>query len=249
LAAARKLGVEQATTPFVCFLDDDIFLPHAYLSNGIAFLEASDAYFGVGGGYRDKLAVKRSFISSVMSRFFGIFGMCRSNVIKPNSWTDHTRGDYQALDSDAEWLHGCNGVYRNDPLLSSQIENTLERWSFLEDAILGYRLTKVASQKLFLMSGMRVFHDSNESEGRLKYETIAMRVLYRFVFWKEMRADGNSGSAISFVWSMVGNLFLLLKQDCSYDCFKSLVRSYGVFFIHHRALRWDNVNEYIFTKS
>jgi GT2 family glycosyltransferase len=248
LAYARDLGVKKSLTGYICFMDDDIELPDNYLKKALFFLDSNPKYDGVGGIYYDDFSNNANFFKYALSRIFRICGSCKSNSIKKNGWADKPLGQYKNIDTDALWLYGCNGVYRKEIFLNNIIETQMFGWSFLEDVVMGYRACKVFGSKFRLLNDLKVYHSGGVSSGSVGPVSIKMRVIYRYIFWREMNKHPSKIDTLSFNWSMFGNLLLMLKQRPSIDTISQVLLSHR-FIAKNKNINWSDSNVFIIKKD
>ncbi len=214
LAAARERGRCAAHGAVLIFLDDDLMIPDSYIETAVGYLRKNRSVMAVGGIYQDTTTRRRQGWSIAIGRMFGIFGDGSMNRILISGWADFVRGKHMAQITQAEWLFGCNWAIRARAFDHPQvrIETRLAAWSFLEDVIFGARVSQAYGRCMALLPDLKVIHDPQDSAGRITPATIRMRVLYRFIFWRETFDDGSMVRSSRFWLGMVANLLLMCKQ-------------------------------------
>ncbi|QUM79385.1 glycosyltransferase [Moritella sp. 5] len=246
LLGARKYGLSLTCSKYVAFLDDDIIIDNDYLSSAVGFLEGNYNYNGVGGTYEDNFTKNRSKLSTLIGKFFFIYGNGRSNSLISSGWADYVRLEHASKESDAEWLFGCNGVYRAEALNRLNNEEEMVKWSFLEDVILGAKLTNEYGITLRILPNLNVIHAPEETSGDYNIQTLRMRVLYRHLYFRNILQKRN---IFKYCFSMLGNILLLGKSSISIDNFIEIAKVYSFLIVNWKKMDWDKVNEYIIKKD
>ena len=227
LAEARDIGRMKSCGEILVFLDDDVILPKNYILDASKFLTGSDLMMGVGGVYRDTSPSKRSSWKTIIGRILGIYSNGKKNKILKSGWADYVRGSYTDKPSYADWLFGCNWTIKAKAFDHGdvKIETDLARWSFLEDVILGHRLVTAYGNCLSVIPSLAVIHDPITTSGALTSATIRMRIIYRYVFWRNELSNNSYISKISFLMGMIANTILMINQrprlGTIYECFRS----------------------------
>ena len=248
LAASRERGRKSATGDILLFLDDDIILPKHYIESALNHLSNNPKVMAVGGLYCDDSTVNRRKWSIAIGRVLGIYSGGSSNRILMSGWTDYVRNKYANTITIAEWLFGCNWVIRAKTFDHNdvRIESQLAAWSFLEDVILGFHITKAYGKCMHLLPDLGVIHAPNNSSGRITATTLRMRILYRYIFWRECLKDGSIKSNARFYLGMLANLLLMLKQEKNFWVVAESIKTYS-FLRNHPKINWELANEFIFS--
>ncbi|MFA6279875.1 MAG: glycosyltransferase [Bdellovibrionales bacterium] len=247
LAVSRDKGQQAATGDVLFFLDDDIVMPNTYVAQALAYLAANPSVMAVGGAYVDKDAPDRADSKHLFARLMGIHGDGHANRLLPSGWTDYVRGLYAQEVSEAEWLFGCNSVVRATAFPKAQFATGMAAWSFLEDVFFGRSLMKNFGLCLRVLPSLRVIHDPPSSGGRISPATLRMRVLYRYILWREHVAK-NLKSRFMFALGMLANLLLMIKQEKRFWVVPESLKA-TLFIIKNPNLSWEEANEFIFSKT
>lgn len=245
LSDARSLGLKLSHSKYVAFLDDDIIIDNNYINTAINFLDNNKEYNGVGGAYEDAITKARTKLSLTIGKAFYIYGNGDANKIISSGWADYVRRETEELGSDAEWLFGCNGVYRKEALLGLDDREQMIKWSFLEDVILGVKLTKKYGITLRILSDLMVIHDPQATSGEYNKQTLRMRVLYRHIFYRDILEKKN---LFKYSLSCAGNILLLLKSDFSIRNLTEITKVYIFLISNWNSINWGVANEYILKK-
>ena len=248
LSASRDRGRKAALGDVLIYLDDDVIAPPTYIEHALRHLAKHSEVMAVGGVYDDESTLTRRSWSTAIGRLLGIYGDGTKNRILSTGWADYVRGNHADKTTDAEWLFGCNWVIRANAFEHPDvnIEVKLAAWSFLEDVILGYRLTNAYGPCMRVLPELRVIHDSSISAGNVSTATLRMRILYRYIFWRDNLSNGNPIRTAGFWLGMFANLLLILKQEPRYWVISEHVKTYK-FNLQHRGMSLETANEYIFS--
>jgi glycosyltransferase involved in cell wall biosynthesis len=248
LAASRERGRLLAKSEILIYFDDDVISPLNYIETVTTHFQLKQNTIAIGGIYKDKTTTDRRSWSIFVGRLFGIYGNGHRNKILLSGWTDYVRGIHAEHETDAEWLFGCNWAIRanafDNPTV--KIETGLLAWSFLEDVMLGYKITKAYGICMRILPSLGVVHDPIASSGGISTATVRMRILYRHLFWKENLSTSGYFPATKFNLGMVANLLLMLKQKREIwvirECFLSLL-----FIMGNKNTNLQAANEFIFS--
>ncbi|MBW7567703.1 glycosyltransferase family 2 protein [Chromobacterium subtsugae] len=249
LAYSRESGRKTATGDVIVFFDDDIIIPNTYIEDVASYMLENQDIMGVGGTYTDENVTKRVDKSLWVGRLLGIYADGHSNRILKSGWADYVRSGYLNDITPAQWLFGCNGAYRADAFKvpSVSIQKDMATWSFLEDAVLGAMLTRNYGMCLRILPTLAVRHAPPASFGSINKSTLRMRILYRYIFWRDFLDGVCTPSLPAFLVGMVANLLLMLKQEralwVAHECFQSLI-----FIYRNPKISWQHANDFIFGK-
>jgi len=248
LAASRERGRRAAQGATLIFFDDDLIVPDRYIEFALRHLEQNPKVMAVGGIYRDPVTLRSRPWSIAIGRVLGIFGNGSCNRILVSGWADYVRGEHADQMTEAEWLFGCNWVIRASAFDHQhvRIETRLAAWSFLEDVIIGSRITQAYGVCMRLLPELSVIHDAGSSAGRISAVTLRMRIIYRFIFWREVIDDGSTTRAVRFWLGMFANLLLMYKQERRYWILKESIGAY-IKIYQQASISWENANEFIFS--
>lgn len=248
LAGARSLGQQHATGELLFFFDDDIILPDHYIEAARNHFTIYTDVMAVGGIYVDPVVSHRSGSSLLIGRLFGIYADGSSNRLLDSGWADYVRDDAACKITHAEWLFGCNFVIRASAFPALHFETGMEAWSFLEDVYLGQHLRQQFGDCMRLLPELKVIHDPPTSGGKISVATLRMRILYRFMLWRDYIAPVKHNTSIKFMLGMVANLLLMLKQERRYWVIPATLGSL-LFIIKNSKMDWSAANEYVFKRN
>ena len=234
LTEAREKGRSFAHNEILIFLDDDVILPNNYISNVLNALSKSDNTLGVGGVYEEKGFSNRKSWKTIVGRILGIYSDGKRNKILKSGWADYVREPFSEEITSADWLFGCNWAVKAEIFEDKRvkIETELAKWSFLEDIILGNRIVSVYGNCLKILPSLKVLHAPASTSGEISPETIRMRILYRFVFWKYELNFKSIQSNFLFFLGMVANFILMFNQKPSLQTIHECLKSYFYVFLY-----------------
>jgi glucosyl-dolichyl phosphate glucuronosyltransferase len=250
LAASRERGRKLAHGDILIFLDDDVIVPLTYVGEAVNYLTANDRIMGVGGAYTDSTTKNRSSATVLIGRILGIYADGSCNKILRSGWADYVRWPFSTEISSAQWLFGCNSVIRAKAFDNPGIRYPIEMlaWSFLEDVFIGASLTQSFGECLYILPSLSIIHAPTESAGRMSKATLRMRILYRWIFWRDCVPNFFKPSLCAFSLGLVANLLLMFKQEqrlwVVWDNFKT-----WVFIVRNPRMNWEIANEFILSKN
>lgn len=250
LSQARELGRVSAKNEILIFLDDDVILPKSYTSDVIEALSADDGTIGVGGIYRDTGEAKKKSWKTMIGRILGIYSDGKKNKILKSGWADYVRGSYAGKVSSADWLFGCNWAVKALAFQDEnvEIETNLARWSFLEDVILGHRLVAAHGDCLKIIPSLGVVHDPMTTSGDITPETIRMRIVYRYVFWRHELHKDYSRPKLAYFFGMLANTILMVSQSPKFGVFLHCLCSYK-YILLNKPKSYRACNDFIFKEQ
>ena len=250
-SVTRDMGRQAATGDMLVFFDDDVRLPSpAYIETALNFLDQNPSIMAVGGVYTDSSVTGRKDWSFTIGRLLGIYADGTKNAILPSGWTDYVRGRYADNLSVAEWLFGCNFAVRASTFAHPDVhfETGMKAWSFLDDVFFGAHLEKSYGDCIRVLPQLKVIHAPPSSGGRISPATVRMRILHRYIFWRDHLADGSLGLTCRFWLGMVANLLLMYKQERKAWVVGECLRTH-LFNLHHKDMTWETANEFIFSRD
>jgi GT2 family glycosyltransferase len=248
LAGARALGQRHATGDVLVFFDDDILIESNYIEHVLCHLRRDSKVMAVGGPYRDRCLDQRRGSTLLVGRLLGIYADGRRNRLLRSGWADYARGPGLADPTSAEWLFGCNFAIRATAFPALPFEEKMAAWSFLEDVFLGQHLQKLFGDCIRLIPTLEVLHDPPGSSGAISPATLRMRILYRYMLWRDHVRPRYPLSHLSFMLGMFANLLLMLKQEKRTwvipECGRSLL-----YILKNIDMNWDQANAHVFAKN
>lgn len=247
VAASKNRGRLSSKGDVLIFLDDDVIISDHYISDAIDYLDANNDVMGVGGIYTDSNIANRSKFTVMLGRIFGVYADGTMNRILSGGWADYVRLPYSKQITPAEWLFGCNYAIRSKSFVDLRVCYPVQMaaWSFLEDVFLGSRLTSAYGICLRVLPSLTVVHDPIISSGCLTKATLRMRILYRYIFWRDYVSDIRRKSKFFFVIGLFANLLLMLKQEKRLWVISQSAYTYH-FLYRNKKMNWDSANEFIF---
>ena len=247
LSQARELGRVSAKNEILIFLDDDVILPKSYISDVIKALSADDGTIGVGGAYRDTGHVQKKGWKTAIGRILGIYSNGQKNKILKSGWADYVRGPVASEVTSADWLFGCNWAVKAQAFQDEnvKIETNLARWSFLEDVILGHRLVVAHGDCLKIIPSLGVVHDPMTTSGEITPETVRMRIVYRYVFWRHELHNDDTRPKLAYFFGMLANTILMVTQRPTFGVLGQCLRSYK-FILSNQPKSYQECNDFIF---
>jgi GT2 family glycosyltransferase len=245
LSSSRARGQQNASGEILFFFDDDIVIPNNYIAKALDYLATQPAIMAIGGAYTDKDAPERAEGNHRLAQMFYIHGDGSDNRLLPSGWTDFVRGTARDHITAAEWLFGCNFVVRTSAFAKAKFETRMKAWCFLEDVFFGQSLFAAFGNCMRLLPQLQVLHDPPTSGGRISKITLRMRILYRYILWRE-HAPRRGLRLAQFSLSMLGNILLMIKQEPKFWVVPDSLRTLGYIIIKPH-MNWDEANGFIFS--
>lgn len=248
LAGARALGQRHARGNVLFFFDDDILIGPDYIAQALQHLDRDPRVMAVGGPYRDRGLDRRGNSSVAIGRLLGIYANGRRNRLLRSGWADYARGAGLANPGSADWLFGCNFAIRASAFPALEFEEKMAAWSFLEDVFLGQHLQQLFGDCIQLVPDLSVLHDPPGSSGAISRATLRMRIVYRYILWRDHVRPHHPLSHLAFALGMFANLLLMLKQEKRTwvipECARSLL-----YITRNLNMNWDQANAHVFAKN
>lgn len=205
LTIARNVGIQNANSEIILFLDDDVVLDTNYIKEILFIYVQIPSAVGVQGLITH--LPKTNFIVSLLNRFFylGHNEELRGRVLSSTSCTYPSVQEGYRSPVPCEWLSGCNQSYRKEVFLRLQFDENLKKYSYKEDVDLSYRVFKSWPRSLYLAPAAKCVHNVSTA-GRLpKKARIEMEEIYTLYFFYK-NIDQKFWNKCIYVWSRAGYL-------------------------------------------
>lgn len=235
LPRARNAGIERARGDFLFFVDDDTELPPGYVaaaldafgrrpgavgltgpalrdgdgSDGDGSSEEGDR--GDGGSVAGRRWAGVGVPGRVKHAFYAlllVYSWRRNRVLRSGSCS-FAHGAASRAPHEAEWLHGCNSVYRRRVFDDGfRFDRDLVGWAREEDVDLSYRVHKRYGRgSLRFEPALALTHHSGPDHAN-RVESldalIRMKVVYRYVFWRREVYGGSPFNLLCYLWGQPG---------------------------------------------
>lgn len=216
LTIARNIGIENAISDIILFLDSDVIIDEEYIKEILKVHKEKPDALGVQGLIqRKKEKGVISLFRKIFNKLFYIYldekNKCRllpSLGVSFPSFVDEI--------ITCEWLSGANQSYKKEILEEFKFDENLKKYSQGEDIDMSYRIFKKYPRSLFMTPYAR-FIDKGSQEGRIpKTELIYMDEIYLlYLFYKNI--DQNFKNKLIYIWSRIGRIifniiFSILKS-------------------------------------
>jgi glycosyltransferase involved in cell wall biosynthesis len=248
---SRNEGLKKSQSNIIIFFDDDIRIEKNYIEIAKKYLYDNPEIMALGGQYIDDNTENKSTFKIQIGRILKIYGQGKSNNILKSGWGDYVRGESVKNITEAEWLFGCNIVIRSKCIkkIKDAFEPQMLKWSFLDDLLLGIRITKMYGICMRIHPNLIVKHNQlNLSAGDISTETLRMRILYRYIIWRDYLSCKGENYKLDFFLGMLGNIIITYMQNPRIYVLKENINTL-IYVINNKYLRWTDANEYIFKKN
>lgn len=244
LTVGRNLGVQNATSDVVVFLDDDVLIGNKYLETAFQLLQQDETIIGVQG-YIRPLAINKS--REIIHRlFFWYHHRKNQSLVLPSIsavYPSDISGNLRC-----EWVSGTNQVYRKFVVDEIKWDENLHKYCDGEDLDHSYRVYLQYPKGIIMTSKLAVEHLEEDTGRVTSKELIFMREIYGWYLHKKLFARGYI-DLIKFLWSRVGRLLiamaLLVKSPSRnrLDEFSSLIRAYLYVLKNRQEISKGNLKE------
>ena len=142
-----------------------------------------------------------------------VYSWRRNRVLRSGSCS-FAHGPASRAPHEAEWLHGCNSVYRRKVFDDGfRFDRDLVGWAREEDVDLSYRVHKRYGRgSLRFEPALALTHHSrpDHTDRVESLDTlIRMKVVYRYVFWRREVYGGSPLNLLCYLWGQPGFVELL----------------------------------------
>jgi len=248
VSCARYKGMLESKCEIVAFFDDDIIVPIDYLENALKHFKNNSRCNGVGGIYNNIPSTDKNSLMTSVGQAFGIYSSGKANKILSSGWGDFVRGKYAEKETPAEWLFGCNMVYRKEIFDYIDFPYEMLAWSFLEDLYIGNEITKKYGVSMNILPELAVYHKLGTSSGSPSIIVCRMRILHRYYIWSNLKDDKGFYCKFRFSIGLIANLLLDVKNYDFYDCVVEHYKSW-IFISKRKNITMKEINEYVFQKN
>jgi len=203
LTRARNKGWAKAKGAYVLFIDDDVALAKDYLANAERYMQTNQAVQGICG--MDVLAHNKqtAFITTLLATCGQISSLTNESVVLASGQNVYRFTG--AIERSTQWLSGCNMFLRTQLFNENFTFNEgFVRWCFGEDVMLTYQIYKKYGQgSLQYLPSLALHHYQSPHARLVQPALIKMKVIYRYIFWKNEIHNENFLRTISYVVSQI----------------------------------------------
>jgi glycosyltransferase involved in cell wall biosynthesis len=246
-AVARNTGVKNTSGDITIFLDDDMLIDSDYIAITKKYLKEHPSINGIAGLYnKDE---KTWTLKRVIGVFFGVYSWKMRNIVLPSGAYDYIRGQNLDYEQTVEWLPSCNLVLRSRIFNEFQFNDQFKRWSFGEDAMLTYQIHKKYPHTLKYLPNLEVVHNEGKEDKMVPLEVIRMKIIYRYIFWKQEVSKDRTFNTFAFLWSQVGLSVLELMHRPRVDTLKTQCECYAFLYSNRKQITNESsdYNSFVFT--
>lgn len=246
-AQARQKGMENSTGEILVFLDDDMFIDENYLAVAEKYLNNNYEVNALTGSYT------KGEPAWTFKRYLGVlfllYSFKKQNIVLPSGNYDFVRGDNLKKEQIAEWLFGGNMIVRRKIFTEGISFNpNFLRWSFGEDVMFSYKIHKKYPNSMRYLPDLIVEHKEGKENKMVLQEVIKMKIIYRYIFWKQEVSNRKICYTLAYLWSQFGLMGLDLVQTKSFLIFKTQIKTYLYLFKNKEKIISGQVdyNKFIF---
>lgn len=159
-AVARNIGAKKAREEYLLFLDSDVILYDDYIENVLKVFEKNSNAIGVQGLIVNLRRTKFHNFRQILHKLFLLptftYNSCNFNEY-PEKLTRIIN---------CQVLSGSNMALKHAIFSELQFNESLKKYSYMEDVLLSYTIFKKYSKGLFITPYARCFHKVSQ-EGRM----------------------------------------------------------------------------------
>lgn len=246
-ATARNRGVKESTGDIIFFFDDDMEVDAAYLKNAVEYLGAHPDLLGLTGRFVGE--TPRPALRLFLGIFFNVYSTRARNVVLPSGAYDFIRGAQANEEQAVQWMRGGNMVFRRAVFDEGfRFNPHFKKWSFGEDVLLTYQIVKRHPNSLRYLPDLRIRHHAGQGNKMSDAQVLKMKIVYRYIFWKQEVWRGKWWRRCAWLWSQVGLSLLDISQYPSFHTLLILARAYWYLLKNRRAILAEQAdyNAFIF---
>jgi glycosyltransferase involved in cell wall biosynthesis len=246
-STARARGVKESRGEVLVFLDDDMTVGADFLEVVRNYLSDNPLVLGLTGSYMKEEPAWT--LKRIIGVLFGVYSWQSRNVILPSGCNDYIRSKNLNKVQSVEWLYGGNMILRRSLFDEGfQFNPNFKKWSFGEDVMLTYKIYKKYPNSLYYLPQLVVKHNHATENKMLNEEVIRMKIIYRYIFWRQEVYNGKPLRFLAYVWSQIGLIGLDLLLYPSIKTFKAQIKSYLYIIHNHREIIAGEIdyNSFIF---
>lgn len=210
LARARNIGIDNANSDIIIFLDDDVVIDKKYIEElNRVYENDSDHLIGGVGGTITNFNINRYV--NYFSKLFMLYHHSHSGrVLRSGFFTSPTSPFIKGI-TDVNILGGSNMSYRKDVFNNLKFD---ENFDYIDDIDFSYRVSM--KYRLFKTEFAQLEHNVSRI-GRNYYKLRVMYTYSHFYFYNKF-FEKSFENNVYFVWSHLGLLigyfvFLLLRPS------------------------------------
>jgi glycosyltransferase involved in cell wall biosynthesis len=206
LAKARNIWIKHAQGELIFFTDDDVVFDQKYIEIAIIFFEKNKEI--LWATWKDILNTKSP---NYVWMFFGfLFCLSKLNetwkILKSGHNTYYSYSDKERYIESLCW---CSMMFRREIINKKTFNSNFTKWSFGEDVYWSYKIFKKFWPKCFKYVPQLKYKHYHSKESRLKNSSlIKMKIIYRYIFWKDNVYSNNIFNLFCYIWSQVWLLLL-----------------------------------------
>jgi len=199
LTLQRNIGVKAASCNVIHFFDDDVILEKNYLQEINKTFETNPQYAGGMGDIKNIPIQKKSF-NTFLRKLFMLQRIYDCGKFTLSGMPRHTYGTKQF--KNVEVLGGCLMSYRSWVFKKNVFDETLEKYSYMEDCDFSRRVSY--EHPLFFNPNAKLQHlQSPISRDKIEANRAMFIKNYSYLFFKNFYPK-NKLKIIAYWWSIIG---------------------------------------------
>jgi len=199
LTFQRNVGIKAASCDVVHFFDDDVILGKNYLQEINKTFEQNPHYAG-GMGDIQNIPHKTNSLNIFLRKLFMLQRIYANGKFTPSGMPQHTYGTSQF--KNVEVLGGCLMSYRSWVFKKHLFDETLEKYSYMEDCDFSRRVSY--EHPLFFNPNAKLQHlQSPLSRDKIEANRAMYVKNYSYLFFKNFYPK-NKLKIIAYWWSIIG---------------------------------------------
>ena len=226
-ARARNKGVEVSSGDILLFVDDDVVLDADYIKIAKEYFARNNNVKVVVGKDLVLTGIKRGFFAklrTLVSWFFWRVSYSQTNRVL---WSGHNSfGNFGDKEMQTEWAMASALCVHGTVFQEYRFNPNFIRWSFGEDVMFTYQIHQKYPGSVRYVPSLRFWHNQSTGNRLANTSLIKMKIIYRYIFWKQCVHQGKPWRTFAYVWSQVGFVILQLIETPSWTAVKTLGQGY-----------------------
>lgn len=214
---ARNIWIDHSIGELLFFIDDDVTLDKKYIEIALSCFKNDKNILWVT--WKDILhTTSINYLGRILGSLFCISTIYDSSQIL-RSWhnTNYINCYEEKYIKSMPW---CSMILRRNIFDEGiRFNNNFIRWSFWEDVYLSYRIYKKYWPKSLKYLPQLEYKHYFSTESRLPSTSlIRMKIIYRYIFWKNEVYDEKLFNLLCYLWSQVWLVLLetFYKKTCKH---------------------------------
>lgn len=237
---ARNKWINKANWEYLFFIDDDTTFDYNFIEYATSYLNKNKEVMWIT--WKDMMTqVKPNIFWMIVGFIFNISTIKESWKIL-NSW-HNTIIYYSNKVENIEAIPWCCMILRKKSLSNSKFNHNFIKRSFWEDMEFSYKIyKKYWKWSLKYLPKLKFYHHKSVIS-RLKNDSlIKMKIIYRYIFWKNEVYNNKSINLICYIWSQIWLLLLEIFYKKNFNHIQISFKSYNFLIKNYKKIDNNNID-------